>query len=232
QKIISEQVSIIVGHNYLMSFQEEKGDVFGAIRNRIKSGDWIRKKNHDYLAYTILDAILDNYFVVLDYMEEIIDELEVKLIKTSDHKDLEAIIDLKNQTIVLKKAIAPIRDLVIKLQHLESRISHLNLMKYYLSDLQDHAVIIHENMENISLRVLNLFSIYHSSINNSMNERMKVLTIVSTIFVPLTFLAGLYGMNFKNMPELEWTHGYYFVVGIMWLIGVGMLYFFKRKRWI
>ncbi len=232
KKIISEQVSLILSEDYLITFQEEEGDVFDPIRKRIETGGKICKKNNDYLAYTILDAIVDNYFLVLDYVELEIDELEDRLIHTAVRTDLQKIIDLKQEFNILKRGMLPTREIMKRLQHARGIDIFKEDMTIYLNDLHDHAIMVHDSVENMSNRVTSLLEIYHSTVNSTMNDIMKVLTIVSTIFVPLTFLAGIYGMNFENIPGLSWKDGYYVLLVVMGALTVFMLYLFRRKKWL
>ncbi|MGL6064200.1 MAG: magnesium/cobalt transporter CorA [Fusobacteriaceae bacterium] len=232
KKIISEQLSLILSEEYLITFQEEKGDVFDPIRKRIESGGKICKKNNDYLAYAILDSVVDNYFLVLDYIELEIDELEERIIHTAVKADLEKIIALKQEFNIIKRAMLPIREIMKRLQHDRGIEIFKDDMTMCLNDIQDHAIIIHDTVENMSNRVTSLLDIYHSTVNSTMNDIMKLLTIVSTIFVPLTFLAGIYGMNFENLPGLSWKDGYYALLLVMVVLTVFMLYFFRKKKWL
>ncbi len=229
--IQSEQLSLIVSNDFLISFSEDKGDVFNSIRTRIENGSRIRRKSHDYLAYCILDAIVDNYLFVLDKIEFKLDTLETKLLKESDKNDLENIMILKDEFISIKKAMNPLRDLTSRIEHSEFVNIFKPDLQIYIKDLHDHAIIVHETLETLSNRISGLFSIYHSTINNTMNERMKVLTIVSTLFAPLTFIVGVYGMNYKYMPELEWKLGYLGVWVTILCTAAAMIYFFKKKKW-
>ncbi|MGL4402234.1 MAG: magnesium/cobalt transporter CorA [Fusobacteriaceae bacterium] len=231
-KIVSEQVSLIVNEEYLITFQEEAGDVFDNIRQRIGEGlGKVRKKRADYLAYLVLDAIIDNYFNILEKLEYEMDELEDKLINASDKDDLKAIMKLKHEFITIKRSISPVRDLTAKMFYSRDLEIFRGDMSNYINDLHDHVIVIQDIMENLSARVVGLVEIYHSSVNSVMNETMRFLTIVSTIFVPLTFLAGIYGMNFQYMPELSWKFSYFTLLGIMFVTGCGMVYHFKKKKW-
>lgn len=232
-KVSSEQVSFIIGEDYLITFQEDKGDVFDHIRHRIENGiGKIRKRGADYLTYLLLDSIVDNYFLILENIEYEIDQLEDKLLDRSDKEDLRTIIKLKQDFIYFKRATLPVRELAIRLSHNREIDIFKEDMGIYLNDLQDHVLIIHEVIENLSNRVTGLIELYHSTINSVMNETMRFLTIVSTIFVPLTFLAGLYGMNFEHMPELSWKYGYFGVLMVMGLAASGLIYLFRKKNWI
>ncbi|MGL6131355.1 MAG: magnesium/cobalt transporter CorA, partial [Fusobacteriaceae bacterium] len=231
-KIVSEQLSLIVTEDYLITFQEEPGDVFDNIRHRISEGlGKVRKKKADYLAYLILDAVIDNYFNILEKIEYDMDELEDKLMNASNKDDLKAIMKLKKEFIAIKRSISPVRELTTKMFYNRDLEIFKGDMSNYINDLHDHVIVIHEIMENLSARVVGLVEIYHSSVNSVMNETMRFLTIVSTIFVPLTFLAGIYGMNFENIPELNWEFGYFYLLGIMFVTACIMFYHFKKKKW-
>jgi len=234
----TEQVSIIVGSNFVISFQEIKGDVFDPIRERIrKTLPRVRFMHTDYLAYTLIDAIVDNYFLVLEQIGEDVESIEEKLVKNPQTEDLETIHDLKRQLIAMRKSVWPLREVIGGLDRLESSLIH-DTTKPYVRDLYEHTIQVIDTVETFRDMVSGLLDIYMSSISNKMNEVMKVLTIIATIFIPLGFLAGVYGMNFDssaspfNMPELGARYGYpvFWVVALA--IGGGLLWFFKRKRWL
>lgn len=228
-----EQVSFIVGENYLLTFQETPGDIFDTIRTRIEApNSRTRKKSVGYLTYAILDSIVDNYFIILDEIEMEIDKLESKVINHPEQEDLQLIISLKQKVTSLKRTIGPIRELIGKLQA-NSVSEYLNEdITIYLSDLSDHGIIVHDTLDILNSRVTELVQLYHSTISNDMNEIMKILAIISTIFMPLSFIVGLYGMNFENMPELTYKYGYYIVVVFMIVLVISMLIYFKKKKWL
>ena len=229
--ITSEQVSLIVGHNYVISFQEIEGDVFDSIRERIKTAKGrIRKMGSDYLAYTLLDAVVDNYFVILENLGEKIEDMEEQIIKRPEPKTLQTIHRLKRDLIYLRKSVWPLRELINGLQKGESGIVK-KTTEVYLRDLYDHTIQVIDTVETFRDMVSGMLDIYLSSLSNRMNEVMKVLTIFAAIFIPLTFIAGVYGMNFKYMPELNWRWGYFAVLGFMALVGIVLLGYFKRKKW-
>lgn len=229
EEIIYEQVSFVLGKNYLLTFQETPDDIFQKIRERIEQGvGKIRLRKENYLAYSLLDAIVDNYLIVLEEFENEIDRLEDKILNNVDSKDMEKIIALKKKLSVFKKNVNPVREMTIKLGTNEVFDSGI---RNYLKDLYDHVVVVSETIENLHSRVSGLIELYNSSIGNAMNEIMKVLTTISTIFIPLSFITGMYGMNFANMPELNWKYGYYVTLILMVLIVVGMIIYFKRKKW-
>lgn len=230
-KILSNQISLIIGENFLLSFQDGPTEIFDFIKNRITENlGLVRGKGADYLGYLMLDAIVDNYFMFLEKIEFETDSLEEEVIKFADKGALQKIFNLKQQFIMLKRAILTVREMVIKFDPRELRVLHADL-DIFVEDLHDHVIIVHEIMENISTRITGLIELYHSSINNTMNETMRFLTIVSTIFVPLTFIAGLYGMNFHFIPELSFYYGYFYILGAMMTIASVMIYIFKKKKW-
>jgi magnesium transporter len=226
-----DQVSLICGSNYVISFQEMVGDVFNPIRERIRNGKGrLRKMGSDYLAYVLLDVIIDNYFLILEKLAERIEELEDELVTNPSPETLHAIHHLKTDMIFFRKSIWPLREVVNGLQRDESPLIH-EKTEAYLRDLYDHTIEVIDTLELFRDMVSGMLDIYLSSISNKMNQVMKVLTMIATIFIPLTFIAGIYGMNFKYMPELEWRMGYAVVLSVMAVSGLVMLFFFKRKKW-
>ncbi len=232
QQIQAEQVSIILGPNFVISFQENIGDVFEQIRDRIRNAKGrIRKMGCDYLMYSLLDAIVDNYFAILEKLGEKIEYLEEKLVSSADEQTLKRIHQLKREMIFLRKSVWPLRELISGLERSESDLikSSTNV---YLRDLYDHTIQVIDTVEGFRDMVSGMLDIYLSAISNRMNAVMKVLTIIATIFIPLTFIAGVYGMNFKYMPELHWKFGYAAVWVVMLLVAAVMLLHFKRKKWL
>ena len=232
-EIVTEQVSIILGSNFVISFQEGgEGDVFNPLRDRIKAGkSRIRKMGADYLAYALLDAVVDNYFIVMEKLGENIELLEEKLVAHPTPETLRIIHHLKREMIFLRKAIWPLREVVSGLERGESSLFK-DSTRIYLRDIYDHTIQVIDTIETFRDMVSGMLDIYLSSVSNRLNAVMKVLTIIATIFMPLTFIAGIYGMNFKYMPELEWKWGYPLIWLIMAGIGVSMLVYFKKKRWL
>ncbi len=235
KKITIEQVSFVLGENYLISFQEtgKTGDVFGSVRERIKnSRGKHRKYGADYLLYSLLDVIIDHYFVILEKIGEDIEELEDEVINKPDNKKLTEIYNLKRELINVRKSVWPLREVLSRLD----KESENNLVKepthIYIRDLYQHSIQVIDSVESFRDILSSLVDIYLSSISNRMNSVMKVLTIISTIFMPLTFIVGLYGMNFKYMPELEWKYGYYLVWAICLFSVTVMLIFFRKKKWL
>lgn len=227
-----EQVSLILGINFVISFQEREGDVFNSIRERIKRGKGkMRKSGADYLAYTLIDAIVDNYFVILEGTGEKIEEMEEKLITNPTPKTLQGIHNLKRDMIFLRKSVWPLREVVSGLERTESSLIKKST-GIYLRDVYDHSIQVIDTIETFRDMISGMVDIYLSSISNKMNEVMKVLTIIATIFIPLTFIVGIYGMNFAYMPELQWHWGYFGVIFIMAVVTIIMLIYFRKKKWL
>jgi len=230
--IVAEQVSLILGKNYVISFQEREGDVFAPIRDRLRNGKGrIRQMGADYLAYALVDAIVDGYFVVLEKTGERIEFVEDKLITNPMPKTLQLIHNVKSDMIFLRRSVWPLREVIGGMQRSESALIQ-KTTEVYLRDVYDHTIQVVDSIESYREMASGLLDIYLSSVSNRMNEVMKVLTIIATIFIPLTFIAGVYGMNFKFMPELGWPWGYPLVLGAMLLIGLVMVAYFRRKKWI
>jgi magnesium transporter len=230
--IQSEQVSLILGDNFVISFQEQTGDVFEQIRDRIRNAKGrIRKMGPDYLLYALLDAIVDSYFSILEKLGEKIEVLEEDIFGEPTEKNLKQIHDLKREMVFLRKSVWPLRELISGLQRGESSFIK-ETTGIYLRDVYDHTIQVIDTVESFRDTVSGMLDIYLSSISNRMNGVMKVLTIIATIFIPLTFVAGIYGMNFKYMPELEWKWGYFGVWTVMLIMGICMLVFFRKKKWL
>jgi magnesium transporter len=231
--ICSEQVSLILGSNFVISFQESiGGDVFDAVRDRIRTGKGrLRTQGPDYLAYTLLDAIVDNYFIVLERLGERVEALEEELVANPDQETLHEMHALKREMIFVRRSVWPLREVISALERAESKLIQPST-GIFLRDVYDHTIQVIDTVETYRDMLSGMLDIYLSSVSNRMNQVMKVLTIIATIFIPLTFIAGVYGMNFKHMPELEWRWGYFAVVGFMLAIGILMVIFFRRKRWI
>ena len=224
-----EQISFILGEGYLITFQEKTGNIFNNLQERIENGiGKLRNKKENYLMYALFDIIVDNYFLILENFEERIEALEEKIVNNPSQKIIEEIISLKKEISKFKRNVIPIKEILIKISNIDYFDESMNI---YLKDLHDHSTIIYESIEIIYNRSNDLIQLCHSSIGNSMNEIMKILTTISTIFIPLSFLAGLYGLNFKYMPELSWEYGYYFILGLMFIVVAGMILYFKRKNW-
>lgn len=229
--IESEQMSLIILNDHLISFQEQPGDVFDPIRKRIQEGmGRIRHAGSDYLAYALLDTVVDHYYQILESFGEELGELEEELLYNPKQELLERIHELKRETVYLRKQIWPLREAIVMLSHNdESIISEQS--RIFFRDIHDHTVQIIEIIESYRDILTGLIDLYMSNVGNKMNEVMKVLTIIATIFIPITFVAGIYGMNFKFMPELDWRWGYAGAWGLMLGIVVVMLLYFKKKNW-
>jgi magnesium transporter len=231
--IVTEQLSIIVGANFVLSFQEGlEGDVFNLIRDHLRSGKGrVRKMGADYLAYSLLDAVVDNYFVILEKFGDRIELLESELIEKPARGTVQKIYQLKRELIFLHNAVWPLREAVNSLGKHESPLVKDSTVPY-IRDVYDHVIHVIDSVDIYREMITGMLDMYLSSISNRLNEVMKVLTAISLIFMPLTFIVGLYGMNFKYMPELEWHYGYPAVVLLMLVIGVVMYFYFKRKKWL
>ena len=230
-KLSSEQVSMVLGPNYVISFQEKEGDVFDSIRDRIRSDKGrIRKMGSDYLLYSLLDNIIDSYFIILENIGEKIELMEDELISSPSENTLQNIYNLKRNILSFRKSVWPLRELINNLEREESLIGEN--ITFYLRDLYDHVVHVIDTIETLREMLTGMLDIYLSSISNRMNAVMKVLTIIATIFIPLTFIAGVYGMNFKYMPELEWHWGYPVALLVMFAIFIIMMFYFWRKKWL
>jgi magnesium transporter len=227
-----EQISLVLGPDYVLAFQEREGDLFEPVEDRLRSGKGrMRKLGADYLAYALIDTIVDGYFVVLERLGETIEFQEEKVVAAPTTETLQVIHHMKRDLIELRRAVWPLREIIGRLERGESTLIQ-PATRIYLRDLYDHTIQVIDNVETLRDICSGMLDIYLSSISNRMNEVMKVLTIISTIFIPLTFLAGVYGMNFQHMPELSlrWTYPVLWVVMIG--IAITMLAYFRRKRWL
>jgi len=230
--IVADQLSLILGPNFVLSFQETPGDCLGPVRERIRGGKGrIRKLGPDYLAYALIDAVVDNYFFVLEKLGEKIDGLEENLIVEPRRELLHEIHGLKREMIDLRKAVWPLREVDSGLERLESNLINKST-NVFLRDLYDHTIQVIDTVESFREILSSMLETYLSSVSNRMNEVMKVLTIISTIFIPVTFLVGVYGMNFKFMPEIGWRWSYPLVWAVILGAVGGMLVFFRRRRWL
>lgn len=228
----SEQVSLILGANFVLSIQEgAEGDVFEPVRSRIRSGKGqARKLGADYLAYSLIDAVVDNYFIILEKTGEYLEALEEDLINEPRRDTLPHIHRLKREMIYLRKSVWPLREVLSGMQRRDSPLIRAGTA-YYLRDVYDHTIQVIDNVETFRDMLSGMLDIYLSSVSNRTNEVMKVLTVIATLFIPLTWIAGVYGMNFKQMPELAWEWGYPAVWGVMATVTIGMLAYFKKKKW-
>jgi magnesium transporter len=231
-EIKSEQISLILSKNAVISFQESEGDVFNPVRERIRNGKGrIRKMGSDYLAYALMDAIVDNYFIILEKLGEKIEVLEEELITNPIPETLHMIHNLKREMIFLRKSVWPLREVVSGMERGESSLI-MGSTTIYFRDVYDHTIQVIDTIETFRDMLSGMLDIYLSSLSNKMNEVMKVLTIIATIFIPLTFIAGVYGMNFEYMPELSWQWGYPAVWVVIIIIGISMVLYFRRRGWL
>jgi len=226
-----EQVSFALGKNFVISFQEKQGDVFDEVRNRIRAGKGkIRNQGPDYLTYALIDAVVDSYFLVLEHIGDRIETLEEELLVSPNPDMPEEIHSLKRSLILLRKSISPMREVIGGFLHNESGLIR-DPTKIYLRDVQDHIIQLIDTIQSHRDILSGLLDLYLSSISQRMNEVMKILTIIATIFIPLTFIAGIYGMNFEYMPELKWRLAYPTLWVLMLGMFGGMVYFFRKKKW-
>jgi magnesium transporter len=231
--IFSEQVSLLWGENFVISFQEQErpGDVFDGVRERIRSAKGrMRKAGADYLAYSLMDAIADYYFVILERLGDRIDSLEAELMSGIRREIPSEIHGLKKNMIFLHRQMWPLRDVINSLLRDEPRLM-TKATRVYLRDVYDHTTQINETIDAFRESLSAMQDVYLSSVSNRMNEVMKVLTLFSAFFIPLTFVAGIYGMNFEYMPELKWRYGYFVLLSFMAALSVCMFFYFKRKKW-
>ncbi len=230
--IQSEQVSFILGKRFVLSFQETIGDVFDVIRDRLRNAKGrVRKYGPDYLLYCLVDAIVDSYFLILEHLGEQVEALEEEVVASPTEDTLRQIHEMKREMIFLRKSVWPLREMISGLVRTESALIQ-KTTNVYLRDVYDHTIQVIDTVESFRDMVSGMLDIYLSSLSNRLNSIMKVLTIITTIFIPLTFVAGVYGMNFENMPELKWKYGYACVLGTMILILLGMIVYFRRKKWL
>jgi len=232
KKLGIEQISFIIGSNFVITFQENGEDVFRPIKTRIKnSAGKIRAMGADYLAYSLIDAIVDNYFVILEEVGLKLDILEEELVTNPTRNTLHVIHQLKREMLLIRKSIWPSREVISSLQRGELSFFE-DIAVLHLKDVYDHAIQVIDTIETLRDMLSEMMDIYLSSISNRINDVMRVLTIITTIFIPLSFIAGVYGMNFKYMPELNWRYSYPVVLFAMLLLGILMLVYFRKKKWL
>lgn len=230
--IRTEQISFVLGKGLVISFQERPGDVLEPIRDRIRHlTGRVRKKGADYLLYALLDVIVDNYFLIVEDLGKRIEALERKVTVHPGNEDLLTMQELRSLLITVTRYVTPTRELAGRLNTIQSELIDKSTRRY-INDLQDHTVYIAETIGMFRDMLSNLENTYHAAQNARMGQVMKLLTVISTIFIPLTFIVGIYGMNFDHMPELHWQHGYFMVMAFMSAVTLGMLVWFRRKRWL
>ena len=230
--VVTEQLSLVLGQTYVLTFQEQEKDVFGPLRQRLREGQGrIRAAGADYLAYAILDSLVDNYFLVLEQLGDQIEDVEEELVVAPTSDTLTTIYHLKRQLLFMRKSVWPLREALSMLLHDGGDLIRPATL-IYLRDVYEHTIHTIDTVETLRDIVAGILDIYLSSVSNKMNEVMKLLTVITTLFIPLTFVTSLYGMNFHYMPELAWRWGYGFVWLVMLLMTGGMLYYFRRKEWL
>jgi len=231
KSILSEQVSFVLKGNIVLSFQEKPGDVFGPVRARIKNNGRLRKLGSDYLFYSLLDCLVDSHFSLLENIDEDLEYSEELILHNPNTATLSSFFALKRSLLLLRKSIWPLREVASQLTKGDSELIQEST-EPYLRDLYEHVIQVIESVETFRDLASGLTDMYISMVSNKMNEVMKVLTVCASIFIPLTFIAGIYGMNFDYMPELKWKYSYFVLLGIMAFTIVAMLTFFKRKKWL
>jgi magnesium transporter len=231
EKIQDEQITLVLLPQILISFQEKPGDVFMEVRERIRtSGGRIRQRGADYLLYALTDLVVDHYFHYIEQVGESVDALEEQVFQRANANHLNEIHEIKRELLYFRRYAFPLREAVSRLQRSTNPLISNDTQRYF-TDVYDHIFHILDLLESYRELSTGIKDIYLSQVSFQMNKVMQILTIISTIFIPLTFLAGVYGMNFKLMPELEWEYGYLAVWGIMITMAVSMVFYFKRKKW-
>ncbi|WP_338733495.1 magnesium/cobalt transporter CorA [Mangrovimonas cancribranchiae] len=233
EDVVIEQVSFIMGENYVLTFQESEGDVFDTVRERIRNGKGrIRTSSSDYLLYALIDAIVDHYYIVSETLGNKIEDIEDVLFEGAAADNIsQQVLNLKKELLKVRRAIFPLREIINRIEKSETKFIQKKTIQFY-RDIYDHIIQLSDTIDIYREMIWSLMDLYMTNISNRMNEVMKVLTIIATIFIPLTFIAGIYGMNFDNMPELHYNNAYYIVWGIMIIIFLGMIYYFRRKKWL
>lgn len=232
QEIVTEHITIYFRPGFVATFQESDTDLFAAVRKRVKGASGrIRQRGSDYLTYALIDEIVDNYFVVLDEVEEVIEALEDRLLGSQDIGNKGEIHDLKKQLMILRKSIAPLREAIGRFAKSES-VFIQDSTRVFVRDLYDHTIQVMDSVENYRDMLIGLQDLFLSEISFKMNQVIQVLTIISAIFIPLTFMAGIYGMNFEYIPELNYRNGYFILLGVMAAMAGGLILLFKRKKWL
>ncbi|MDA1029662.1 MAG: magnesium/cobalt transporter CorA [Bacteroidetes bacterium] len=229
---VGEQISIVLGKNYVISFQERPEDIFQPVRDRLRTGKGLmRKMGADYMAYALLDLIVDHYFVILEEIGTQMEEFEETVAGHPSKDTMTAIRNQKKKLIAYRREMWPLRELLSGLMRDDSGLVRKKTHTY-LRDVYDHAIQVIDLIETYRDLLSGLTDLYLSSLSHRMNEVMQVLTIIGSIFIPITFIAGVYGMNFQNMPELHWTYGYYAAWALMATTALSMIVFFKKKKWL
>jgi magnesium transporter len=231
-EIAADQVSLVLGPQFVISVQERPGDSFDAVRERLRTSKGrLRKLGADYLAYALFDAIVDNYFTLVERLGDQVDLLQDTLVSNPSPDTLQMLHRVKREMIFFRSAIWPLREVIGNLERWDIRLISANTV-VYLRDVYDHTIQVIDALETLRDILSTMLDIYLSSLSNRMNQIMKVLTVISTLFIPLTFLVGVYGMNFRHMPELDWPWAYPLLWGLMLMLVGGMLYYFRRQKWL
>ncbi len=231
REMSAEQLSIVLGDNFVISFHERPGNMVDSVLERIRKGRGrIRRMGADYLAYALLDTVVDHYFVVLDELGEVMEDLEDQLLETQSDEPPRELHRLKRELLFMRKSVWPLREVCYRLQRGEPPLHEE--VGLYFRDLSDHTVQVIDTVETYRDVTSGLMDLYLSTLSNRTNAVMKVLTIIATLFMPATLLVGIYGMNFKDMPELQWRWGYPTVWGVIVISMVGMIVWFRRRRWL
>jgi magnesium transporter len=226
-----EHISFVLGKNLLLSFQEKEGDIFNQVRDRIRpEASMFRQRGADYLLYRLVDTIVDSYYAVLENIGQKVESIEDRISTQPTIDDFKQIRALRKEFIYLRKMVYPLREALNKIIKNESGFIEERTIKYF-NDVYDHVIHLIDSLETYRDITSTTMDLYMSTINYKMNEVMKVLTIISAIFIPLSFIAGIYGMNFEHMPELEWRYGYYMALGVMGTVFLGLVAYFKYKKW-
>jgi len=216
----------------VISFLEDEGDVFESVRQRLRRGAGrVRRKEADYLAFCLMDAVVDHYFLTVERIGDLVEQFDEDLLSNVRQEDIPQLHRFKRNLLNLRRSIWPLREVLSSISRSESPLLQKENQLFW-RDLYDHSVQVIDMVETARDTLASMHDTYLSSLSNRMNEVMKILTIISTIFIPLTFIAGVYGMNFKNMPELEWRDGYFLVLAVMLAIGISLLAYFRRRRWL
>jgi magnesium transporter len=232
--LLVEQVAMVIGRGFVLTFQERDGDVFDGVRERLRTGRGkARRMGADYLAYALIDAIVDHYFVAVDTMNSLVEDLEHRMQEPGAEADAAEIYMLKREVLFLRRNIAPAREVLGQLVRQEDENELISsAVDVYFRDVHDHVVQVNESLETLREMLVSLIDVYHSLQSSRLNEVMRILTVISTIFMPLTFIAGIYGMNFDNMPELHARFGYVACLLVMLITGVAMFFYMKRRKWL
>lgn len=231
-EIKSENISIVLGKSFVLSFQETEGDVFDPIRKRIRdTKKRIRLRGTDYLAYALIDALIDHYFVILDRLGERIENLEEKIYENPKLENREELAQIKEEVLVIQRSILPLRQVFLEIPNMDTPFIHEETTLYF-RDVYDHVIQVIEHIDVIRIKLTEINEFYISILSHKTNEVMKVLAVVATIFIPLSFVAGIYGTNFKYLPELGWEGSYFVMLGAMAALGIIMYSYFKKRKWV